>query len=108
MARPEVAALLARDFVCLEIDTERTVGGQELLERRRQKRGDGIPWFQFLDAQGKELACSSGPQGNTGFPASDEEIAWFGEMLKLGAPRLTAEDRATLQRSLVAQRPKDR
>ena len=107
MARPEIAALLARDFVCLKIDTERDVGGQEMLDRLSLKNSGGIPWFAFLDAQGKELANSTGPKGNTGYPASDEEIAWFLEMLKAGAPRLSADDRATLQRSLVENRPKE-
>jgi thiol-disulfide isomerase/thioredoxin len=107
MARPEIAALLGKAFVEVKIDTERTLGGAELLEKVRQSRGDGIPWFVFLDAQGKELACSVGPSGNIGCPAADDEIAWFLEMLKKAAPSLTAADLATIQASLVANRPKE-
>ena len=107
MVRPEIAALLARDFVVLKVDIERTTGGAEMFDKLRQKRGDGIPWFAFLDAQGKELACSFGPKGNTGYPSSDEEIAWFLKMLEAGAPKLTAEERATIRSSLVANRPKE-
>src|SRR5262245_2608754 len=106
MERPEIAALLAKDFVCVKVDTERTLGGAELLEKLRQSRGDGIPWFAFLDAQGKELACSTGPKGNVGCPSSDEEIAWFLDMLRKGAPSLTPADLTTIQASLVANRPK--
>jgi len=106
MERPEIAALLAKDFVCVKIDTERTLGGAELLEKLRQSRGDGIPWFAFLDAEGKELACSTGPQGNVGCPSADDEIAWFLDMLRKGAPSLTPADLGTIQSSLVAIRPK--
>jgi thiol:disulfide interchange protein len=108
MARPEIAALLAKDFVVAKIDTDRTLGGKEKLEALRKGRGDGIPWFLLLDASGKELATSFAPAGNIGCPAADEEIAWFLEMLKKGAPTLGESERATLQASLVANRPKAR
>jgi thiol-disulfide isomerase/thioredoxin len=107
MARPEIAALLAKDFVNVKIDTDRTLGGAELLEKLRQGRGDGISWFAFQDAQGKELACSAGPKGNIGYPSADEEIAWFLDMLRKSAPSLGASDLGTIQGSLVASRPKE-
>ena len=115
MASPDVAPLIAKDFVYLKIDVERALGGKELHEKRiagaaakdgtDPKLSSGIPWFVFLDAQGTLLADSNGPKGNIGFPAQPEEIDHFTKMLQQVAVHLTADDIATIQRSL-APKPK--
>lgn len=105
MARPEIEKLLAKALVCVKIDTDRTIGGQELFDSTRAERDGGLPWFTIQDATGKELTTSIAPgAGNVGCPYADEEIAWFLEVLKIGAPALTPEELARIQSSLAAQR----
>ncbi|MCC6678745.1 MAG: thioredoxin family protein [Phycisphaerales bacterium] len=82
MARPDVAPVLAKAFVDLKIDTDRTVGGSEVLARYSKGQNGGIPWFVFLDGDGKSVIDSTGPKGNIGFPAAPEEIEHFGVMLR--------------------------
>ena len=111
MAQPDVAPLLAKDFVDLKIDTDRMKGGAEMLKAQRVAAGlketGGIPWFVFFDADGKVLASCEGPEGNIGFPAQDAEIAHFGKMLELARVKLTDADIAALRESLVANRRAD-
>jgi thiol-disulfide isomerase/thioredoxin len=56
MARPEVAALLAKDYVDLKIDTDRMTGGDDFLKKFNPKagtpEGGGIPWIAILNADG--------------------------------------------------------
>jgi thiol:disulfide interchange protein len=108
MARPEVAALLAKEFVELKIDTDRTVGGKEAIAADRRAAGlapeGGIPWFLFLDADGKQLATSEAPKGNVGFPYEPPEVAWFASMLQTTSLHLTAADVDALKASLAAAR----
>ena len=111
MAQPEIAALLAQDFVDLKIDTDRMRGGAEMLKAQRIAAGlddgGGIPWFVLVDADRHPLANSEGPDGNTGFPYEEPEIAHFGKMLELARVRLTDADIATLRASLTAIRVAD-
>ncbi|MEZ6038016.1 MAG: thioredoxin family protein [Planctomycetota bacterium] len=84
MARPEIAAVLAKYFVDLKIDNDRMTGGKDIYEGTLAKAGQkaaGIPWFAFLDVDGNVKAHSTGPHGNLGFPYQPEETAFFGEML---------------------------
>ncbi len=101
MARPEIAAVLEKEFVDLKIDTERRVGGEEMLVATRGTEKGGIPWLAFLDANGKVLVTSDGPAGNTGFPAAPEEIAHFRAMLEKVATKITKEEIDALTTSLV-------
>ena len=55
---------------------------KELAGRLRDGQSSGIPWMAILDGEGKKLVTSDGPQGNIGYPALPEEIAYFVEMLK--------------------------
>ena len=108
MAKPEVAALLAKDFVDLKIDTDRMTGGQELLEKfntkSKTREGGGIPWIAILGADGTMIIDSNGPGGNTGFPAQEEEIAYFSKMLSASAKNLSADDQKKLVESLKAEK----
>ena len=82
LAQPEVAAILKKDFVEVKIDTDRMTGGQALLNRYRKSDQGGIPWFAFLTPDGKTIVTSDSPNGNVGCPWQDEEIAYFGTMLR--------------------------
>ena len=109
MARPEIAAVLAKDFVDTKIDNDRMTGGKEVYQAQiaaaGQKEG-GIPWFVFLAADGTLLAHSTGPKGNTGFPYEPDEIAHFVTMLQKVKQNLTDADIAMLQKSLDDNRAK--
>lgn len=101
MAKPEVAAILAKEFVDVKIDTDRMDGGQALLDKHSQGKSGGIPWFEILAADGTVLATSTGPDGNIGFPAKPDEIAWFTGMLRKSATHLGPDDIAALEASLA-------
>jgi hypothetical protein len=90
----------------VKIDTERMVGGQELLNSYPRSKNAGIPWFVFLEPDGKELADSVGPNGNIGCPNTGPEIDAFLEIVKKVAVTLTADDLSALHTSLVAFRKK--
>lgn len=82
LAREDVKEILGKEFVDLKIDTDRMVGGRDVMLKVRGGEEGGIPWFAFLDGEGKALATSDGPEGNVGFPYKPEEVAHFVGMLK--------------------------
>lgn len=100
MAKPEIAAILAKAFVDVKIDTQRMTGGQAMLDAHSKGKSGGIPWFEFVDGDGKVLANSTGPGGNTGFPAAPAELEWFGQMLRTSGAGLSSEDIDALLASL--------
>ena len=109
MERPEVAPLLAREFVDLKIDTDRMLGGKDALAGDRSAAGlepeaGGIPWFLFLDAGGKQLATSESPKGNVGFPYEPHEVDHFMSMLEKASGRFTPAELQSLRESLAAAR----
>jgi hypothetical protein len=69
-------------------------------------KGQGIPWFEFLDADGKSLVTSTGAKGNIGCPDSDEEIDVFIEILRKVVVNLKDDDLSNLKKSLIAHRKK--
>ncbi len=102
MERPRVKEILAKEFVDLKIDTDRTIGGQDMLDKMRNGQPGGIPWFAFLDQYGEVQMTSDGPDGNVGFPVQENEIAHFINMLKDNSLTLSDEDLQTLQNELKA------
>ena len=99
MASKDVAPVLAKEFVPLKLDFDRAKGAKEI-EKRYIEKEQGLPWFAFLDGDGKAVAHSTGPKGNVGFPAEPDEIAHFKTMLDTAKRRLTPEDIAFLVKSL--------
>ena len=102
LARPDITAIVARDFVELKIDVDRMNNGQELLKRYCASPG-GIPWFVILDSHGKAIVDSVGPKGNIGFPAEDHEIEHFIKMVQKTRRGMTDSDIDHLRESLVAR-----
>jgi thiol:disulfide interchange protein len=105
MARPEVASILAKDFVDIKIDQDRAPGGKEMLEKYSNGKSGGIPWYVLLDGNGKAIIDSNGDKGNIGYPGEDAEIAHFEKMLKAGAHKMTPQDITTLVKSLKDAKP---
>ena len=105
MAR-EDAAVFHKEFVTVKIDIDRMTGGKDVLAAYPKSDKQGIPWFVFLQPDGKELGDSMGPKGNIGCPNSEEEIDAFLAIVKKIAVTLTADDLAALRTSLMAARSK--
>ncbi|MCC6359120.1 MAG: thioredoxin family protein [Phycisphaerales bacterium] len=106
MARPEIEKLLAKDFVDVKIDMDRMTNAKEVAQRFRKDEKGGIPWFAFLDHEGKPLATSDGPKTNIGYPAAPEEIAHFVKMLQTTKKNLTDDDIAAIEKALKEAAPK--
>jgi thiol:disulfide interchange protein len=103
MARPEVAAILGKEFVDLKIDVDRMPGGKDILNRYNEK-AKGIPWFAIVDAKGKALATSDDAKGeNIGFPSDPKEIEHFAKMLETTHRKLSKADIEQLVASLRAE-----
>jgi thiol-disulfide isomerase/thioredoxin len=115
MASADVAPILSKAFIDLKIDTERTIGGSEMLTatlargsaaKSGAKPGGGIPWFAFLDSSGSLLADSDAAKGNVGFPSDPAEIEHFLAMLAKSGAKLSAAEVDQLKRTLDADREK--
>lgn len=105
MEQKEVGAILAKDFIFLKIDQERTINGMEIKKDFPASEKSGIPWFTVLDNNGKEIVNSSLLDGkNMGFPASNEEISAFSTFLLKSRKNMTESDIEFLQESLVKAR----
>ena len=106
MAR-EDAAPFHKEFVKVKIDIDRMTGGKDVLAGYPKSDKQGIPWFVFLDADGKELADSMNAENqNIGCPNSEEEIDAFLANMKKASATLTADDFKALRESLMAHRLK--
>jgi len=105
MEQEEVGTILAKDYIFLKIDQERTIDGMNIKKNFPASVESGIPWFTVLDHSGKEIVNSSLMDGkNVGFPASDEEIAAFSSFLRKSKQKMTESDIEFLQESLVKAR----
>lgn len=103
MEKPEPAATLAKAFVNVKVDVDRMTGGKDVLAKYRPKDG-GIPWFAFIDGDGKVVADSDAAKGgNIGFPSAKEELEHFASMLAK-ATKLSDEDRLKLVESLKSDK----
>jgi thiol:disulfide interchange protein len=102
LAVPDVARLLAEDYIDLKVDLDRMTGANEIVTRFRDQLGAGIPWIAILDAEGKVLVTADGPDGNIGYPVTPEEIKHFLDMLKQTARRLSADGQRKIGEMLEA------
>ncbi len=84
-------------------------GGDVLMNELKGQQA-GLPFFAFVDANGKMIenskrkAKADDPGQNVGHPVAPEEIAWFMDMLKKGAPKMTSAERTALETWLKAQK----
>jgi hypothetical protein len=99
MALENVSPILAKEFVFAKLDFDRDTGAHDV-ELRYIDKLQGLPWFVFLDGDGKALIDSNGPAGNVGFPAKAEEYAHFSTMLEKVQRRLTDADIALLLKTM--------
>lgn len=66
----------------------------------------------MLDANGRLIVDSNRPDpkvkggSNVGYPAAPEEVDWFVEMLRRGAPALSRQDLASVHAWLTQHAPR--
>jgi len=101
MASKDVAPLLAKEFVTVKLDFDRAKGAKDI-ERRYIDKEQGLPWFAFLDGDGKAIITSTGPKGNVGHPFQPEEVEHFQVMLQTAKRHLTDAEIETLINSIKA------
>jgi len=101
LAQPEVAAILDRDFVVIEIDIDRMKGGKDVMMQYRSTESGGIPWYTILDPKGKSLGTADGPDGNIGYPQKPKEIDQFLALVKSQSRHLDEKPFEKLHHSLV-------
>ena len=97
-------SLIATDYVDIKIDTMRMTNGEQAAARLAPGESGGVPWMVILDASGKQVASSHGPDGNIGYPFQPNEIAHFITMLRDTRKRLTDADLDSIAADLNAYR----
>jgi thiol-disulfide isomerase/thioredoxin len=65
----------------------------------------GLPFSAFLDERGELIVNSKNDGKNIGFPAEPGEIAYFIQMMKKAAPKISATDLQKLEAALQPQPP---
>lgn len=105
MATKDVAPVLAKEFIAVKVDYDRAIGAKDIQKRYTSKQ-EGLPWFAFVDGDGKAVITSTGPKGNVGFPYQPDEIAHFKVMLQKVKKRITDAEMDALIKSLEEVRKK--
>ena len=102
MALPNVAPVLAKEFVILKLDYDRGIGAKEI-QKRYIDKDQGLPWFVFVDGAGKGIITSNDEKGaNIGHPYQPNEVATFKVMLQKIKKHLTDAEIDALIQSLIA------
>jgi hypothetical protein len=99
MALDDVAPVLAREFVTLKLDFDRSKGAKEI-ETRYAGKEQGLPWFVFVDGSGRAIATSTGPKGNVGMPWQPDEVDHFKTMLDTAKKHVSDAEIAALITSI--------
>jgi thiol-disulfide isomerase/thioredoxin len=105
LAEPQIAKIMAQDYILVKIDLDR-MAGAKAIDKRIRKKGRGIPWHAILDAGGKVLITSDGPKGNIGFPLRPAEIAHFIRMIKETSRNITSGQISAIEKTLSQQQKK--
>jgi thioredoxin-related protein len=84
-------------------------GGKALLHKLGGE-DPGIPYYFFLNSEGKTLGTSTRPAepgikaGNIGCPNNPSEVQYFMALLKKAAPKMSDGERAIIERAFLAIR----
>ena len=98
--------ILTLDFVAVKIDLIKMENGAVVAKRLRKSRSGGIPWMVILDADGKELVSSDGPEGNCGYPLQPHEVDHFLNMLRSTSTRIDEKQLVEIKKALDEYREK--
>ena len=112
---PEVGKLMSEKYVLLELTVQESrekkalenPGAEELMSKMGGANA-GLPFYFFLDKEGKKIGDSLAMPGgkNIGHPANAEEIKAFVGLLKQTAPRMTSEQLAKIADYLNKNAPR--
>lgn len=120
LAKPEIKAIWDRHFVTVDLVVLETPekkhlenpGAEELMGANGGAKA-GIPYFFFVDKEGKTIVNSTRPAkgddkgGNVGCPYEPKEIEWFMTMLAKAAPKMTKEETAAIQKAFESLKKED-
>ena len=91
-------ALIEKDFVVVTLDRRFPNAGRILKDLRKDEVS--TPWTAVLNADGKPLITSDGPNGNIGFPSESAGRAHWEKMVRTAAWRLTEPEIQELLRRI--------
>lgn len=101
----EIKPILGKYFVLAHLTLGKDASANPGAEDVRQKYGGtgGVPFHAFLSPDGKLIVNANAKDtGNIGYPYAPHEIAWFMEMLKQAAPKMTSGEARTIEQKLRA------
>jgi thiol-disulfide isomerase/thioredoxin len=104
LGAPEIAPIIGAHFVLVHLDVDEkdasleNPGADEL--KAQLGGGSPIPYYCFLDREGKRLADSRNPD-DIGFPSTLGEIGAFDALLQRVEPRMTESERGRIKRKLL-------
>jgi thiol:disulfide interchange protein len=116
MSRPEFKKMFAANYQLVTLDVLENgakvaelenPGGKELMKEFGGEKS-GLPFYAWLDADGKKIADSNvmPKDQNIGYPGEPAEIEAFMALIKKTAPNWPEADQKTLHDYLVANAPK--
>jgi thioredoxin-related protein len=118
MNSDELKKIFEDNFVITHLDVQErnekialleNPGGKELMAKLGGEKS-GLPFYAFLDREGKLISNSNvmDKETNIGYPGSEEEIAAFGKLLKLSSAKLSDEQLSKITEYLKTNAPKPR
>ena len=87
-------------YVILSVSEEYLANTEAVVKQLRKDTSGGDPWIVILDAEGKALVTSDGPNGNIGYPVEETEINHFVDMLRQTRQRISDEELSQLDAEL--------
>ena len=96
-------ALLEKDFVFVKVMRGLDKNAEAVTPLLPGAQSSGIPYYAIVEPDGTVLITSKGPQGNIGMPSEPEGIRHLRKMLDATAQKLTPEEIAALEKSLLAK-----
>jgi len=108
-----VRSMLAQNVVTIQIDVDRSVGGNEMLHRYTGSWRRTVPWLVVVDSKnGAVLAAGGAREGAAApFPEGEQDVDRMREILRTACKNLTADQidllLSTLQPSISDARTAD-
>lgn len=94
-------ALLEKDYVLVKVLGGVDKNAEVIAPLLPGSQSEGIPFHAIVEPDGKVLITSKGPLGNIGMPSDPEGVRHLRKMLEATAQKLTADEIAQLEKSLV-------
>ncbi|OHB77905.1 MAG: hypothetical protein A2W31_01945 [Planctomycetes bacterium RBG_16_64_10] len=96
------AELFKDDYIVVKLDYSQGMKRVATVARALGWEGArGVPWMAILDADGKELITSDGPNGNIGYPIAPPEIQHFVTMIETTSQKAPPANISAIARALA-------